>query len=372
MVKKIIWIIFAIVVIVLIIRAIGSKSNVPATSSESIKIGFIGPLTGYGAVWGEEQKNAVGIAVDKINQTGGIAGWQISMIYEDGKCDGKAATAAAQKLIAIDGVKMIISVCSAETLAAAAVAEKNKVLLIGAWSTNSAISDAGDYIFRSSYSDDDASKFLAEAIAKKYSTLAIITELNNYPVGVSASLKKYFTGQATEESLPPETQDVRTAVTKALSQKPQAVFINPNNPQLAVNILKEIRKNNFTGGVYANAVGAADDVIKLPEAQGMIFVSDPDVKDNTNKTHLFSEYENRYGRQPSFSFAVAVTYDIVYIIKQAVEKAGTDPTKIKDYLYTLKDFNGVMGVYGFNEKGDAVGFTPSLKQVKDGKVVSVQ
>ena len=71
------------------------------------------------------------------------------MIYEDGLCDGKGATNAVQKLINIDGVKIIIGgVCSGETLGAAPLAESSKVILFSPGSGSPDITNAGDYIFR--------------------------------------------------------------------------------------------------------------------------------------------------------------------------------------------------------------------------------
>jgi len=57
--------------------------------------------------------------VDKANVSGGIDGKQIKLVVEDGRCNGKDATAAVQKLINIDKVAVIAGgACSSETLAA--------------------------------------------------------------------------------------------------------------------------------------------------------------------------------------------------------------------------------------------------------------
>jgi ABC-type branched-subunit amino acid transport system substrate-binding protein len=69
-------------------------------------------------------------------------------------------------------------------------------------------------------------------------------------------------------------------------------------------------------------------------------------------------------RKPNFEFAAGISYDSVYIFKKAIEKVGgTDSDKLSDYMHTMKDFSGVLGTYGFNEKGDATGYQPSLKQI---------
>ncbi len=56
-----------------------------------IKIGFIGALSGNFATIADPIRKAVVLAVEEINNTGGINGRPIEMIYEDGKCNGQDA-----------------------------------------------------------------------------------------------------------------------------------------------------------------------------------------------------------------------------------------------------------------------------------------
>ncbi len=172
-----------------------------------------------------------------------------------------------------------------------------------------------------------------------------------------------------EENYKPEEVDMRTHALKVFSQKPEAILINPNSPETGLNFLKEVKRLGFKGKIYGNFFGSGEEVIKLPDAQGMIFFADPVVKEGSKKDKLFKEYIKRYGSAPDFEFAVAAQYDAVYILKQAIEEVGYNPEAIKDYLHQLKDFNGVLGTYGFNDKGDAEGLTPAVKQIKDYKVV---
>ena len=72
---------------------------------------------------------------------------------------------------------------------------------------------------------------------------------------------------------------------------------------------------------------------------------------------------------PDFEFACAARYDTTYIIKQALDKVGNNPEKIKDYLYSMESFTGALGTYRFDEKGDMVGIMPAVNQIKDRKIV---
>ena len=86
-------------------------------SDDVVSIGFIGPLTGDAVSYGEPISNAVRMAVDDINQSGGVGGMLLEVIYEDGRCANEDALNATQKLVNIDRVKMIIGgVCSGKPL----------------------------------------------------------------------------------------------------------------------------------------------------------------------------------------------------------------------------------------------------------------
>lgn len=364
-----------IVVLVIVAVIVGGyyllqKSRQLGTTS--IQIGFIGPLTGDGAAWGEEQKHAMDIAVDEINRSGGVKGIPVNVLYEDGKCDGKTAATAAQKLISVDKVKILMPDCSAEALAVAPIAEQNKVLELAVWPTNPGYSGIGTYTFRNSYSDEDTGKVMAQTINAKYTKVGVLTELTDYPVGLRDAFKKYFKGDVYEEGFTAGSRDVRTQVAKLIAENPEAILINPNYPLAGLAALEEFRTLGYKGQFYGNFFGSSGDILKAKAAQGMIFFSDPAVPENQSSSHLFDEYQKRFGKKADFEFAVAAQYDSVFILKQAIETVGLEPEKLQEYLHSLRDFKGVLGVYGFNEKGDATGYLPAVKQIKDGQAVLIK
>ena len=75
--------------------------------NQTVRIGYVGPLTGDAASFGVDTLNGAKIAVDEINAAGGINGKKVELIAEDGKCNGADATAAAQKLVNVDQVVAI-------------------------------------------------------------------------------------------------------------------------------------------------------------------------------------------------------------------------------------------------------------------------
>src|SRR3989344_8626278 len=104
----------------------GNSGGGEEQTSGSYKIGVMLPLTGDGAAYGLPIRKSLQIAVDEINANGGVNGKKLEPVYQDSKCNPKDGNAAAQTLINIDKVKVIIGgICSGETLGAASLANDN-------------------------------------------------------------------------------------------------------------------------------------------------------------------------------------------------------------------------------------------------------
>ena len=102
--KNTIIILSTLALALLAIAGCAPTGEVVNEEKEPVKIGFLGPLTGGVAFLGLNSRAAVEIAVEEINRAGGINGRPLEIIFEDGKCNAKEATTAAQKLVNIDKV----------------------------------------------------------------------------------------------------------------------------------------------------------------------------------------------------------------------------------------------------------------------------
>lgn len=170
-----------------------ASTTKPATG-EAIKIGAILPLTGDGAAYGVPLQKVAQIAIDKVNKEGGIDGKKLEFIWEDGKCNGKDAASAVQKLINVDKVKIIYGgFCSSETLGIAPIAEQAHVVVLSPGSSSPDITNAGDYIFRNYPSDSSQGAILAE-VAKGLGLkkIGMLTEQQDYTVGIQKAFKAAF------------------------------------------------------------------------------------------------------------------------------------------------------------------------------------
>jgi branched-chain amino acid transport system substrate-binding protein len=374
--KKIIWI---VVIIVLFFATLGylqkgMKRPGVSNTNEPIKLAFIGPLTGDGAAWGEIEKNTIQLAVDEINSNGGVKGRQINVAYEDGKCEGPAGLTAAKKLVEVDQIGILLVSCSQEILPIAPYAEQNKVIALTSYASASQITNAGSYIFRNSYNNHDMARAMAEIAIKKGSEVAIITEQSAF----AADLGDLFVKEAlpavkgtivVNESFEQGVKDYRAQITKIIAANPQVVVLNPTSPATGVALLKQFRQLGYKGPFVGNFFGGSTEVQALSEAQGMVYVSDPVFSESPLKQKVFAAYEQKYGKAPELPWPVGARYDAVYLLKQAFETVGTNPTAVRDYLHNLpQDFTGVLGTYRFNkDNADITNVKPSIAIIQNKK-----
>ncbi len=359
--KKSTWIVLGIVVIVIAIVLLSSSSS-SQKESGPIKIGFIGPLSGDGASFGETERNALLMAFDEINATAEFKDRPIELIAEDGKCTGKDATIAIQKLINIDKVKVVLGgVCSAETMAAAPIAEENKTLMFSAFSSNPAITNAGDYIFRNSPSDSDVAKLDAQVILDKgFKKVALISENSDYSQGVRGIMKDIFASSSAtvvlDELFTGGLTDFRSFVTKAKGSGADVIYINPaSSGKTGALLVKQLRQANIKTPIHGNfSLGTPD---AFATGAGMlegVIISDG-VRPGSKLQSLLNSYQARFGSKASNDFEFGASYDRAFIISKAINVVGYDATKIKDYLYSMPEYEGVIGKYRFDVNGDVTG-----------------
>lgn len=96
----------------------------PAVAQETWKVGALYPLTGGLAVLGNENFEGAQIAVDVINEQGGVAGRKVELVSGDASTPEKAQS-EAERLLSIPGVQVITGTYSSGlSYAASQVAER--------------------------------------------------------------------------------------------------------------------------------------------------------------------------------------------------------------------------------------------------------
>lgn len=372
-------IIGVVLVVAIVIGIVVIRTNNTAPTGATVKIGFVGPLTGDAVSYGDPIRNAVEMAVSAVNEEGGTGGKMIEVVYEDGKCANKEALSAVQKLVNIDRVIAIIGgVCSSESLAMLPVTEPAKVVVLSPSSSSPHLSGAGEYFFRNAPSDLKGGDKLAKLMTGQYKNVAIISEETDYAQGLAGVFRERVASLngtlAASERFAPGTTDFRSILTKIKAKNPDALLVNPQTEIAGGSIVKQAREIGITAQLYGSNVLSGSQAIEIAgeHAEGLIFVDAPGLmQDNPKAMKFLEEYKERHGAGPGIEFYTAAAYDNVRILAQAVEAVGTDTEKIRQYLANMSRFNGIVGSYRFDRNGDPEGIEFIAKKIQNGKSVDV-
>lgn len=355
-----------------------SDSSEQAKGDDVIKIGTLGPLTGNTATYGISTKNGVEVAVDEINNAGGIDGKQIKLFSEDTRGDQTEAANAATKLIEQDKVIAIVGgVLSSETMTAGPIGNDAKVVMISSSSTASGIPDIGDYIFRNCLSDDVQATQLAEYAAKDLGLKKFAIMYTNNDYGLS--LKNAFEAKAKEvaEVVDIETyndgeSDFRAQLTKIKGFNPDSLYIAGYYTE-AAKIAQQAQEQDLKVQILGADGFYSPKLVELGggSVEGAIFTAGFFADDPTESVQNFVKaYKEKYNSEPDMFAAQA--YDAAKILLSAVKNAkGAGGEALQAEMAKTKDFPGITGNTSFAENGDAVKDIIILK-VENGKFTKLR
>lgn len=358
------------IVIVLVQRSGGDKQG-------TVQFGVLMPLTGDRAAYGAAMRDAILMAQKEINQAGGVLGKELTVNVEDTKSAPREGLNAFEKLTVADGVGLVIGpMSSSEVLAVAPVAEARKVVLFTPSASSPEITAAGDYIFRNVPSDVFEGGLMASFAREKLalSSVAVLQIGNDYGYGVVEAFRKEFErlgGSVLKvEAYPDGTRDFRTPLFGLKETNAEAIyFVGYKEMGFAVSQARELGLSQqfLSTAIFEDPeiLGSAGEA-----ANGLVFSSitfDPS-NPSARARRFVAAYSGSTGRQPDGYAASA--YDAAHILAEAVKAAGTsNPEKVKEALYGLPEFDGLIGATKFNKNGDAM-LPIRLKQVRDGRFES--
>jgi len=329
---------------------------------DPVKIGAILPLSGGMATMGIELQKSLIAEVEFANERGGVLGDRpIEIIFEDGQCNAGIATEAAQKLIRVEKVSIILGgLCSPETLGAAPLAEKNKVVLLTSVSGAASISYAGDFVFRNAPEGNTNGKIMAEyADKEEFEKVVLLSEISDFPMSVADAFHSEFSGEIIEEKFAPGVTDFKTIIAKVKEVEGDALFFNPQQNQSFVLFMKQLREAQWEGPLMFNNTVVGNPALYKDISEFMVsntsVAGSYDVVSNKMQEDLLERFEDRWDREALFQHLLANQHDSLALIIQAIDtvKDETDTEGIRDYLYAVRDFTGASGTFSIDVDGDA-------------------
>ena len=341
---------------------------------QKIKIGAVLPLTGEIAEYGKRCKAGMDLALEELNSKGGVNEQDITIIYEDSHGNPKDGVNALQKLISIDGVRIVVgAVASSVTLAMEPISTRNKVILFSPASSSPKLTGISKYFFRDWPSDVLEATVLADFAHSelKIKNVAILYVNNDYGLGLKNELMKRFLelgGQVpVVESYEQGATDFRTQITKIKAKDPNAIYLAGYHREMAV-ATKQIRELGIDVQILGDADYGVQELLEIAGAasEGAIY-STPEYEPSSGSTSMkrFTKaFRAKHGTEPSIFEANG--YDAIKILSQAIADVGMDTDKISDYISSLKNYQGASGDISFGVNGE-VSKPVTIKIVKNGK-----
>jgi len=361
--------------LLLAIIAGGCKQN--ENAANEILIGHFGSMTGSEATFGQSTDNGIKLAVDEINEAGGIKGKKIRLITYDDKGDAREVGTAVTRLTTNDGVVAVLGeVASKLSLAGAPVCQDAGIPMISPSSTNPQVTEIGDMIFRVCFIDPFqggvCAKFAREHEGLKAAKAAILTDqASPYSVGLQEEFEKAFEKLGgkivSKQSYQAGDQDFSAQLTSIRSSEPDVIFL-PGYYTDVGNVVLQARKLGLTIPV----LGADGwDSVKLGEIagsaiDGCYYSNHYSHEDQNPRVQDFiKKYDGRHQQIPDG--LAALGYDAARILFEAMERAESlDGKTLAAELAKTKDFDGVTGSISIDADRNAV--KPAvILEMKDGK-----
>lgn len=352
----------------------GCNGGGGTTSEDTIKVGFIGPLTGGAAEYGINCRNGTQMYIDEINAAGGVLGKQVELIALDDQHDAMESINAYNRLVEQEGVVAIFGpVTSTPALAVAQEAAGTPIPLITASATAEAVTSYDDNFFRSCFIDPLQGATMANFAKEDLNaqTAAVIYDnSDDYSTGLMQSFVEVCTAYGIEvvavETYGADTVDYKAQLTAIQPYNPDVLFVPHyyNQAALIAAQCAEIGlETTFLGcDGWSGAIAASPELEAL---EGSYFSSHASNSDPAIQAFA-AQYEASFGAAP-LAFA-ATAYDAAGIVFDAMERAGTTDGAAVIEALKATNFDGMTGNFTFDENNNPVKDV-TIEKIEGGEYV---
>ncbi|EAV46090.1 branched-chain amino acid transport system substrate-binding protein [Labrenzia sp. MBR-25] len=374
-----------------------------AALADDTKIGILMDITGPIANFIPPLQNAADLAVKQVNEQGGLLGGSAVAVYGDTTGTAQGAVDAAQKLVNVENVPIIMgSLMSGTTIAAAEAAIiPAGVPQISPTATSPAMTFLEDngLVFRIVPSDNYQGEILAKMVMDEGIKKVALTYVNNdYGVGIGETFIDAYTeagGEIVAEAKHEEKKDsYRSELASLAKGDAEALVVIAYAGDSGGKIVRQA----IEGGLFTKFVGTdglRDELliqnVGADALKTSFFSSPTSPAENPAQKALHDAFNAAYGEGADKAF-VDQTYDATFLALLAIEKAGsTDRAKIAEALKEVAmapgekvgpgewakaialikegkdiDYEGASGSAEFDENGDVGGYIGKFVVDGDG------
>ena len=356
-------------------KVVTPEKGVAPETIGPVKIGFL--ASGSRVTF----PNGAEIAVSEINARGGLLGMQVELAVTAEIPTADAAVEAASTMILVDNVIGLVGPNrSSHAIPVSVLAQEHRLPMVTTTATNPAVTDAGDFVFMAAFTDNFQGAVMARFAKEDLNstTAAVLARRDDpYTQGIAEFFARNFSelggtivANESYEGLP---TDWTAQLTNIAAAKPDVLFIASFSQSVSM-ITQQARATPLQNAAGEPTIFLGADAWDNPilfidadaEIEGSYFSGhfSPDTDAPTARAFV-DTYESIYASTPTGG--VAVSYDAVKLLFQAVERAGSlDPEEIRKQLAATENYIGATAIASYDENRhstkSAVIFT-----IKDGK-----
>ncbi len=350
---------------ILVISLAGCKekgTGPEGQTSTQIVVGEYGSMTGSESTFGHSTDDGIQLAVDQINQKGGLNGKKIVVpTPEDDESIPQKAETAVRRLVDRGVVAVLGEVASSASMAGAPVCQQNHIPMISPSSTNPKVTEIGDYIFRVCFTDP----FQAAVVARfarstlKAKTAAIFYDQGQaYSVGFRDEFRKAFERDGgkivMEASYSKDDKDYKAPLTQIKAANPDCILV-PGYYTQAGTIAKQARDLGIQVPLLGGDGWDSQEFFTYAGHNiSNCYFSDHMAVDDPNPVvqHFVQTYKAKYGHMPDA--LAALGYDAMGLLFDAMKRAKSlNGPDLRDAIAATKDYDGVTGKITINAQRNA-------------------
>ncbi len=356
-----------------------------ASGGGEIKIAMTGPLTGDSGQWGQDQIDGMQLAVDQINEAGGIEsgpnkGKKLVLTSHDDAGDPNQGASVAQQLCDDPDVMAVLGpVNSSVALAVGPVYNRCGLTEVTSYASNPEITQKGyTNVFRSIPHDNQlaAADVAAAVQVAGAKTIAVVWANDAYGQGLFSGVQKaapeYDVEIVGDASFTKgSTKDFSSILTNIQGQNPDALLLMADYADVGL-MTQQARQVGITAPIVAPTGTSTPEYLDLAgeTAEGMLtpVLFDPSSDDPTIAKFV-EDFRAEFDRDPGESSATG--YGSVQLIEYALNEGASSREEIAEKLAEGENMPTILGDITFDENGDPTSLTSlTVLTVKDGKFVA--
>jgi branched-chain amino acid transport system substrate-binding protein len=366
----------ALIIVLLVVlgfigyRVLGvpSSQSAAAGSARQVPIGFIAPLTGPFADWGESIRRGMQLATEDTHHS-------FAVDYQDDACDATKGLTIGTSMMTFQNIRLIVGPGCSDTLhALTSLADQHHALMFSTGLLDDAAFGGHSSVMNFATQISTEAKFMASYLHQEgRNNIAFVHGTNvfgtEFARAFPPAVKARGMNLELEDATDIDETDFRTVALKIRSANPDAVFIHQGEKQIGI-LVRQLRQLGYSGPLYAYYGAESQSTVAAggKAIEGLKYTYPVGIKDGDELVTEFNKrYAKAFGAEAKPTATTLFVYDGMQILDKALDQCSDDDTAcVRKYFVGLGEYHGLSGTMQFNSDG-SITRPFGIKEIRDGK-----